>query len=240
MTQQEQDEAKKVVKLSILIPVTPARFMMLNNLYNELRRQIDLGGFLGKGLQKWDVEVPRMKDGQPVMSEHGSPIVDVVSRSFKHPDIVEIVLDKSDKSIGEKRNILLDKALGEYVCFIDSDDWVSKDYVKLVMKAIEDKPDCVSLKGVMTTDGQNPELFEHSLKYSSWKTTDNAIKYERYPNHLNTIKAEIAKQFKFPEKNFGEDHTWSTNVFKSGLLKKESYIEEVLYEYRFLSKKAVA
>lgn len=240
MTEQDIAEAKKVVKLSILIPVTPERFPMLNNLYIELKRQIETGGWLGKGLQKWDIEVPRMENGEPVLSEHGSPIIDVFSRSFKHPDIVEIVLDKSNKSIGEKRNSLLERSLGEYVCFIDSDDWVSDKYVKLIMKAIEEKPDCVSLKGVFTTDGENPELFEHSLKYSSWRTTNNPVKYERYPNHLNTIKREIAIQFKFPEKNFGEDHAWSTNVYKSGLLKTEAYVDEILYHYKFNSKKAVA
>lgn len=237
MTPEQIEEAKKVVKLSILIPVTPDRFWMLNNLYNELRRQIEQGGYTGKGLEKWDVETPRMKDGQPVLSEHGSPIIDVFSHSFKHPDIVEIVLDKSSESIGTKRNNLLDKSLGDYVCFIDSDDWVSKDYVKLIMNAIQSSPDCVSLKGVFTTDGENPEIFEHSLKYKSWRTTNNPVKYERTINHLNTVKASIAKQIKFPETNFGEDHHWSMALHKSGMLKTEVYIEEVLYEYRFISNK---
>lgn len=240
MTPEQIEDAKKVVKLSILIPVTPDRFWMLNNLYNELRRQIEQGGYTGRGIEKWDVERPRMKDGQPVLSEHGSPIIDVFSHSFKHPDIVEIVLDKSNLSIGTKRNNLLQKALGKYVCFIDSDDWISKDYVKLIMQGIEKEPDCISIKGVYTEDGQNPCLFEHSLKYNKWETSNGPIKYLRNPNHLNTIRADIAKQFKFPETNFGEDHDFSKQLQRSGLLKTEHYIDEVLYEYRFISKKAIA
>lgn len=233
-----------MITLSILIPVTMERYPMLNNLYNELRRQIAEGGWLGKGVEQWEEEVPRVKDGQAVLSEHGTPIVDVFMRTIRHPDSVEIIIDKSDKTIGAKRNKLLDKAQGKYLCFIDSDDWVSPGYLKLIMEGIESDPDCVSLKGVMTTDGHSPEIFEHSLKYLAWRTNRNAgindVKYERFPNHLNAIRSDIAKQFRFPEKNFGEDHSWSTIVFKSGLLKKEAYIPEVIYEYRFISNKIAA
>lgn len=236
------EQSNSLVKLSILIPVTPDRFMMLNNLYNELRRQIEVNGYLGKGLQKWNVDVPRLdENGQQMFTENGSPIFDVKSHSFKHPDLVEIILDKSNKSIGEKRNNLLNKAVGEYVCFIDSDDWVSKDYVKLIMDAIQIKPDCVSLKGVYIVDGEIDGLFDHSITYPRWETRKgDTIKYLRNTNHLNTIRRDIAVQFKFPEKNFGEDHDYSKQLQKSGLLKNEVYISEVLYEYRYNSKKAVA
>ena len=89
----------------------------------------------------------------------------------------------------------------------------------------------------MTTNGENPEIFEHSLQYNEWKTTDNFVKYERYPNHLNCMRADIAKQFHFPDKNFGEDHDWSKKVHESGLLKNEFYTEKLLYHYRFISNK---
>lgn len=136
-------------------------------------------------------------------------------------------------SIGEKRNALLKTAEGKYVCFFDDDDRPSEDYLEMIIEGIRYNPDCLSLRGIMTTDGINPEVFEHSLKYNEWKTTENEVKYERYPNHLNVIRADIAKRFKFPEISMGEDHDWSTQVFKSGLLKKEFYIDKVLYHYQY-------
>jgi glycosyltransferase involved in cell wall biosynthesis len=236
--EQLKKESESVTKLSILVPFTGDRGILFNNLYQEIYRQIDQGGYLGKGIEKWEQETPRLnEDLTPFLSEFGTPVVDVVTRQFKHPDTVEIVIDKKDLSIGEKRNSLLEKARGEYVCFVDSDDWISSDYINVIMKAIESKPDCVSLRGVMTTDGERPELFEHSLKYKEWKKTNNEIKYERYPNHLNTIKSSIAKQFKFPEKNFGEDFEYSKRIHESGLLKVESFIDQVLYYYKFIEKK---
>jgi glycosyltransferase involved in cell wall biosynthesis len=150
---------------------------------------------------------------------------------------IEILVDNSNNTIGAKRNNLLEKSKGEYIAFIDDDDEVSSDYIDSLMNSIKSKPDCVSLRGVITWNGSNPELFEHSVKYSAYATTTNEIKYERYPNHLNCIKSSIAKQFKFKEINFGEDTDWATQIFQSGLLKKEVYIDKVLYHYKYIVNK---
>lgn len=145
---------------------------------------------------------------------------------------IEIVVDGSDTdTIGTKRNHLLQRAKGEYVCFFDSDDFPRPTYIQRFMEGVESGLDCASLKGLYCIDYEADGIFEHSIKYKEWKTTTNEIKYERYPNHLNLIRASIAKQFKFPETNHGEDHDWSTQIHKSGLLKTEFYIPEILYYY---------
>lgn len=155
-----------------------------------------------------------------------------------YPESIEIIIDSAeDDFIGTKRNRLLDKATGKYLCFFDSDDYPSADYIKHLMTAAESDPDCASLKGIITFDGISPATFEHSLKYNKWETVKGEITYLRYPNHLNMIRASIAKQFRFPEINHGEDKNWSDQIFQSGLLKTEFYIPEVIYYYRYISKK---
>ncbi len=145
--------------------------------------------------------------------------------------------DNKEKSIGGKRNMLLDITMGKYLSFIDDDDSVSNRYIKLLLEAADTGCDCASLKGEITIDGGEPEIFEHSILYDKWETTNDVIKYLRFPNHLNMIRADIAKQFKFPEKSHGEDFDWSTELHKSGLLKIEHYISETLYYYNFISNK---
>jgi glycosyltransferase involved in cell wall biosynthesis len=175
-----------------------------------------------------------------LMAELSKQVVDLSKKDgVDYWEYIEILKDPRGSSFtkGEKRNDLLQSCTGEYCCFIDDDDMVHESYVETLIRAIESKPDCVSLRGVMTTDGENPEMFEHSLKYNEWKTTNNFIKYERYPNHLNCTKSSIAKQFKFPEINYGEDKIWSDAVFNSGLLKNEIYIPQPLYYYQYKSKK---
>ena len=141
-------------------------------------------------------------------------------------------------SIGAKRNECIDQSTAEYISFFDSDDLPSSTYVKNNMDGISKGVDACSLRGVITWDGQNPEIFEHSIKYSEWKTnTTGEIKYERNTNHLNVIKREIAQQFKFPETNFGEDHNWSQQLHGSGLIKTEHFIDEVIYNYCYTQNK---
>jgi len=150
---------------------------------------------------------------------------------------VEILVNADDLTIGEKRNKLLKIAEGDYVCFIDDDDDISDDYIKLLLEGINKNVDCCSLRGVITFDGETPEVFEHSIKYKEYKTTDNDIMYERYPNHLNCIKSSIAKQFSFLAINHGEDTDWATQIFNSGLLVHEHFIDKVIYHYKYITNK---
>ena len=138
-------------------------------------------------------------------------------------------------NIGAARNLLLRNACGEYCCFFDDDDRPDPDYIKLLWEGVQSDCDVISLKGIYTLNGNNPEIFEHSIKYSSWKTNNNVslpnVKHERPPNHLNAIKTKIAKQFMFKEINHGEDKLWSEEINASGILKTEFVIEKPIYNY---------
>lgn len=154
---------------------------------------------------------------------------------------IEVIkfIDDGQRSIGAKRNWLLCKAKGEYVSFIDSDDLVSNHYIEKIIDGIEKGVDCCSLTGIITEDGKNSQVFQHSIKYKEYKTNPQSevIRYERFPNHLNTIKASIAKQFQFPQIDHGEDTAWATKLHKSGMIKTEHWIEDVIYFYEYRSKK---
>jgi len=160
-----------------------------------------------------------------------------------NPFDVEILSNGNPKgvSIGTKRNRLLDMSTAEYVAFIDDDDDVSNNYIATLLAGAKMGFDCIGLRGEITINGGKPEIFEHSLKYDEWKTNEGAIypnvKYERFPNHLNCIKSSIAKQFKYPETNHGEDFDWSTQLHKSGLLKTEYEVNHTIYYYNYLTKK---
>lgn len=147
-------------------------------------------------------------------------------------DDVEILTDdRTNISIGEKRNHLLSIADGEYLAFVDDDDRISSNYLKLLSEGIARKPDCCSLVGEITEDGINPKIFLHSVKYDSYFERDNI--YYRYPNHLNCLKSSIAKQFKFPKTSHGEDTDFATQMFKAGVLKVEHEINETIYYYDY-------
>lgn len=182
---------------------------------------------------KLSILIPSLVSRRKMLDEL---LVDLNAQKTSEVEIL-VYEDEKDRSIGEKRNQLLEWANGEYLCFFDDDDKPSKNYIKNLMEGIGKDVDCCSLRGIITFDGETPELFEHSIKYKEYKTTDNPIMYERYPNHLNCIKSSIAKQFKFPEINHGEDTDWATQIHNSGLIKTEHYINDVIYHYKFITRK---
>ena len=142
--------------------------------------------------------------------------------------------DKREHSVGYKRTALVEQSNGQYVCFIDDDDDVHPAYIQMIYNALQTKPDCVSLVGIITSDGGNPKTFIHSLQYNAWFEENNV--YYRCPNHLNPVKRSIAIQFPYPKKNIGEDWDWSMAVAQSGLLQTEAVIEEPYYFYQYITK----
>lgn len=136
--------------------------------------------------------------------------------------------DNGEMSIGAKRNKLLERANGGYICFVDDDDDVSENYVEGILKAIESRPDCVGISGRIFYEGQW-RLFHHSMEYGGWYTGTDG-EYYRTPNHLNPVKRGIALEVMFDEsKNFGEDKDYSDRL--RPLLDTEVRIEEPIYIY---------
>lgn len=151
--------------------------------------------------------------------------------------IVEIVTmsNTGEKSIGFYRNELIKIARGEYICFIDDDDWVADEYIECLLAAIHTNPDCCSLVGEYWNDGKYDRLFYHSLKYDSWY--EDAFGYYRFPNHLNCIRKELIKDIPFKEVSHGEDSDWSMLIHTLNRIKTEAEIPIPLYIYRHISNK---
>ena len=140
--------------------------------------------------------------------------------------------DNGEMSIGAKRNLLLSRAVGEYICFIDDDDMVSSDYIKKILSALETRPDCCSLQGrIYFSKGRRQgtsRIFKHSIKYKGWYEATGI--YYRCPNHLNVVKRIYAMATLFPEIDNGEDKDYSFRLLP--LLKTEIEIEGTIYFYK--------
>jgi glycosyltransferase involved in cell wall biosynthesis len=147
-------------------------------------------------------------------------------------DDIEILIenDNGKMKLGRKRNNLIDRAIGDYIVFVDDDDMVPDYYVSEILKGIESQPDCCSLEGVVTFDGINPKIFKHSIKYPGWYEENNI--YYRCPNHWNVVKRGIANQVRFNDNiSFGEDRDYSMRLRPH--LKTESLIDKPMYFFRY-------
>jgi len=154
----------------------------------------------------------------------------VKALNLEHEIEILFLRDNRALSVGYKRNYLLQHSQGKYVCFVDDDDDVHENYIKMIYEKLHDDVDCVSLQGIISHRGQHCRLFIHSLAYTSYFQKD--LCYYRPPNHLNPMKRVIAIQFTFPESYHGEDLQWTTKLTQSKLLKTEALIDEPYYFYR--------
>lgn len=176
---------------------------------------------------------PQLKDPEcaSIISKSGLP-PSVSGMDFTSIGDVEVLIDADEKEIttGQKRNRLLARATGDYICFVDDDDLVPVDYCKKIIKAINStnpRPDVIGFEGTLIRKNQPNRRFIHSMKHSTWFEKDKV--YYRCPNHLNPVKRELALQVMFPDKTIGEDHDYSKNLHP--LLKTEVYVQGSMYEY---------
>jgi glycosyltransferase involved in cell wall biosynthesis len=165
-----------------------------------------------------------------------SHLLEVQAKSCRLGDQVEILsaVDNGEMSVGKKRNHLIATANGRFISFIDDDDRIDPNYVKIITDIIKTNSDidCVGMTGIYTVDGKNPRKFVHSLQCKEYFEKDGV--YYRCPNHLNPIRRDCIKDIKFPEINYGEDSKWAFEIRDKNLLKKEvMYDKTPLYYYRF-------
>jgi len=139
--------------------------------------------------------------------------------------------DNRDHSIGYKRNILMRRAKGDFIVFLDDDDDVSEDYIERLCKTIQTnlEADCIGIRGIITFNGSHPHTFVHSLEYRKYFKKDNI--YCRPILHINPINREIAKQYTFADVNYSEDIDWAFRIMKDGVLKNEYMIDTPIYFY---------
>jgi glycosyltransferase involved in cell wall biosynthesis len=147
---------------------------------------------------------------------------------------IQVVYDDAPKgtiTIGAKRNALLNKSIGEYVCFIDDDDFISPDYVEQIFKATDSGCDAIGFEIACYMDGKY-ESAASSMKYE-WKDNIDGYRYVRSIYHKTPVKRSIALQCMFPDKSFSEDYEYSMRL--KPLINSEVFINKELYIYNYKS-----
>lgn len=179
-------------KLSIIIPV-----------YNvEKYLPKCLGSILEQPFK--DLEVICVNDGSTDDS------LDVLQKIKKNDDRV-VIIDKKNEGSGIARNIGLSTAQGEYVYFIDSDDWLEGDVLaKIIAKADELQTDILVFGGLSYYNGKG-----QNGAYSKNKLPK---KYFRKVVSAKDIKKDI---FKFPST------AWTKLYRRSFLIKNEIKFQNI-------------
>lgn len=170
--------------LSILIPTIPDRVQMFTSLFNELHRQLEY-----------------IQTFHPMLGS------------------VEILHDDSKKflegglTIGKKRESLLKRSQGKYVCFVDDDDKIAGNYLETILRMCQHNTDIVTFRSFCMTD-KYWTLVDMSLKYQSNDQANPDFIVRRRPWHICPVKREFASIYNFDAINYGEDWKWFEQVLQ--------------------------
>ena len=193
------------MKVSIIVPVYNVEKYLdrcLNSLVNQTLR---------------DIEIFVVNDGSP---DHSQEIID----KYANMDARVIPLKKKNGGLSDTRNFALPHVIGEYIAFVDSDDYVEKDmYEKMYQEAKKGKYDMVECDYIW--EYPNRQVIDHS------NVEDNYFTDIRVPAWNKLYKTELVKEkkIKFPVGLHYEDIVfcyellpWTENI---------GYVKEPLYHY---------
>lgn len=140
-----------------------------------------------------------------------------IAKEYAAKDSRIKVYDFKNGSLSVARNRGLEIATGEYISYLDSDDWIdTKMYETLLEAAMKNEADMVKC-GIIETNG----VAEEKITFSDVKIINNE-QHKAFENYFNGIlwtlawnglyKKELAKKVKFPDKVVHEDN-YSSGMF---------------------------
>lgn len=172
------------------------------------------------------------------LNEYMKLILELVEQIKNKIGVVEVLVesDNGEISTGAKRNLLLQRARGKYVCWVDDDDEISPYYVEEILKGAEMDCDCMGILGYMTTNGADEIGWELSKDFENDTITRNGKRfYIRKTNHIAPVKRELALLTMFPDISNGEDKDYSDRL--NPLLKTEYKITMPdMYHYKYITR----
>jgi glycosyltransferase involved in cell wall biosynthesis len=136
-----------------------------------------------------------------------------ISKNYAE-EIIEVIVDTDNmnKSVGQKRNDLIQKSQGEFICFIDDDDFISENYLSSILHNLNSGIDILLIGIEHIVNGVNQTKILPSLYIDNLNTGEAVLKTNHF--HLCPHKKSIAERVLFDCINFAEDMIYSQKMVK--------------------------
>lgn len=193
----------KSIKVSVVVP--------MYNVETYIRECVD--SILNQTLE--DIEVILVDDGSP---DHCGEIAEEYARKDSRVKVIH----QENAGLGPARNTGISRAIGEYIGFVDSDDWVRPEmFEKLYAVAKENNSDIVIGGHREYLDGIEHDYYPHPLGGQTYGTINDIrrLRVLLYGRDLNDFNPEP-----FPMR------VW-TSIYRSSMLLDGSvWFENVMSE----------
>jgi glycosyltransferase involved in cell wall biosynthesis len=162
--------------------------------------------------------------------------LNICNELYQNDSRIKIIKNTNNIGVSLSRRIGLEASIGDYIQYIDSDDWIEKDMIeKMYGKAISENFDMVVCDYCYEKNNTG-EI--HEQRFNSFEKI--AIIKNILSMRISTflcdkmVKRELYETAQFPEFNRGEDYVITIqNVYNAG---KIGYINKPFYHYRYHEK----
>lgn len=162
-----------------------------------------------------------------------------ICNEFAKTDVRIKTFDKENKGVSHTRNMGLEKAIGEYIMFVDSDDFIDKHYVYDMYQELKNNHYEMIISGMSFCDED-----ERILKRELYKNKNQELKLDNIiEDVVNTLyfcsscktlvkrSLIVENDISFNEQlSFGEDLSFSYQLLKKS--KSIGYLSNTGYYYR--------
>jgi len=209
-----------MIKISIIIPVYNVEDFLpkcLDSVINQTYKNI---------------EIIVINDETPDNSQR------IIDEYIINDNRIVSIIHKKNKGLGGARNTGINVATGDYIFFLDSDDWIENTAIETLIDEIKKNNSDIIKFGRINKYPSLEEIWLPSHKNNICKNGWNDITESLKNRNFNSIcctniyRTELIQQNKiiFPEKLLFEDFyfTIQTHIYA----KKISYIDKPLYYWR--------
>lgn len=158
-----------------------------------------------------------------------------ICEEFSDRDERIVIINKSNGGVSSARNAGLDVACGQFVGFVDSDDYIEVDmFEKLYLSSLEHNADIVEC-GYMKKD-MNYQIIRKVELIEDVTVSEYECSYE-YLSYINTTdfncnklyKRDLFKEVRFSNLAFSEDYELNAKVFYK--CRRKATIKGCYYNY---------
>lgn len=154
---------------------------------------------------------------------------------YAEKDIRIRVIHQQNQGASIARQNGLRNSKGEYVTFIDSDDWVANDYVSKLYDFIVEHHVTISACGVQRVKENEIINFQRTERQSFLLSFEELMprffKYEFWGFPGKLYKKSVLSQITFPKATLSEDYLVMTQLFLKE--RQMAYTEAPLYFYEY-------
>lgn len=204
------------MKLSIIIPI-----------YNsELYLSECLDSILNQSYSNY--EVIMVNDGSTDNSKS-------ICESYVNKDKRFILINKENSGVSSSRNVGIDKSTGDYLLFMDSDDYYTENTFENIINHLDDNDMLIFGYTRFTKINNRKFILNDNDKLSKETLSNMVINNQNISGMLcnKVFKSSIVKNNKLyldKEIHFCEDFIFTTDYLK--YIDKVSYLSKSLYNYR--------